>query len=557
MPRGPGTVYLVGAGPGDPGLLTRRGEAVLSRADVVVYDHLASSRLLDLAPADALLICAGKSIGHCTLSPGRDQSGVDRACAGGSQRRPAQGGRPARFRARCRGGIAASRSGNSLRDRAGRDGGGRRDGVRRDPGDAPRGGLGRRIRDRTRRPGIRSRTEPAGLGGTGAVSGHAGRVHGGHSSRGDLSYVDAPGQAGRHAGRRHRSRDPRLAAHRGRHLGDDRADRAQAAACIPLLSWSSAPSSPCGNELAWYERLPLFGQTDRDHASRARKRAARRPRLEALGAEVLLAPTVGVRPITDPGPLDAAIDRLADYDWLVFTSANGVRFFLRRLEQRGRDLRALGHLKLAAIGPATAEALAQFHLRADLVPASYRSEALAAGPRPACPGTQDLARPRRSRTNHPQGGAATTGRCRPGRRLSQRRCRVLAGFGCRTNPGWHDRLDHPDQLGHHDPVARPPTGSRPRASGPRGPPGQLEPGHVGGGRSSRMERRGGSERIHVGWADPGTRGPNRPRPPELGRTRTGRGPHHLSSSSVSTPCQNKKAAPKMNMMSITRLATFL
>ena len=75
---------------------------------------------------------------------------------------------------------------------------------------------------------------------------------------------------------------------------------------------------------------------------------------------MLLAPTVELRPITDPGPLDAAIERLAEYDWLVFTSAAGVRFFLERLKQRGRDLRALGHLKLAAIGPTTAEALASF-----------------------------------------------------------------------------------------------------------------------------------------------------------------------------------------------------
>src|SRR5580704_14665038 len=63
-----GKVYLVGAGPGDPWLLTRRGEALLAAADVVVYDHLASARLLDLAPDRALRICAGKSIGHCTLS---------------------------------------------------------------------------------------------------------------------------------------------------------------------------------------------------------------------------------------------------------------------------------------------------------------------------------------------------------------------------------------------------------------------------------------------------------------------------------------------------------
>ena len=67
-PTGRGKVYLVGAGPGDPGLLTRRGEALLAAADVVVYDHLASSRLLDLAPQRAIRICAGKSIGHCMLS---------------------------------------------------------------------------------------------------------------------------------------------------------------------------------------------------------------------------------------------------------------------------------------------------------------------------------------------------------------------------------------------------------------------------------------------------------------------------------------------------------
>src|SRR3954447_9948057 len=63
-----GIVYLVGAGPGDPGLLTRRGAEVLGRSDVVVYDHLASPRLLDLAPSRALKICAGKSSGHCTLN---------------------------------------------------------------------------------------------------------------------------------------------------------------------------------------------------------------------------------------------------------------------------------------------------------------------------------------------------------------------------------------------------------------------------------------------------------------------------------------------------------
>src|SRR5206468_1060384 len=69
---------------------------------------------------------------------------------------------------------------------------------------------------------------------------------------------------------------------------------------------------------------------------------------------------------------------LADFHWLVFTSANGVHALVRRLRQLGRDLRALGPLQLAAIGPATAEALRTYHLEPDLVPATYRSESLAA-----------------------------------------------------------------------------------------------------------------------------------------------------------------------------------
>ena len=91
---------------------------------------------------------------------------------------------------------------------------------------------------------------------------------------------------------------------------------------------------------------------------------------------MLLAPTVEVRPISAPEPLDAAINALANYDWLVFTSANGVRFFIDRLRIEAATCGA-GHLKLAAIG-GNREALAGFHLLRDLVPETFRSEALAA-----------------------------------------------------------------------------------------------------------------------------------------------------------------------------------
>ena len=136
--------------------------------------------------------------------------------------------------------------------------------------------------------------------------------------------------------------------------------------------------------------------------------------LEALGAEVLLAPTVEIRPISDPGPLDAAIGRLDEFDWLVFTSANGVRFFLQRLEELGRDLRALGGVRLAAIGPATAEALAGYHLRADLVPDSFRSEALAEALGEPGRRASDPAGPRRPRPDGAPRGARAPGRCHPG-----------------------------------------------------------------------------------------------------------------------------------------------
>jgi uroporphyrinogen III methyltransferase/synthase len=75
--------------------------------------------------------------------------------------------------------------------------------------------------------------------------------------------------------------------------------------------------------------------------------------------------------------VDAAIARLGEFDWLVFSSANGVEYFLGRTLATGRDLRALGAIRIAAIGPATAEALRAFHLNADLTPDEFRAEALA------------------------------------------------------------------------------------------------------------------------------------------------------------------------------------
>jgi uroporphyrinogen III methyltransferase/synthase len=130
------------------------------------------------------------------------------------------------------------------------------------------------------------------------------------------------------------------------------------------------------DRLAWFEHRPLFGKNVL--VTRPRDQAHELVHLlEEQGATVSVVPAVEVRELADYSALDEAIARLERYRWLVFTSVNGVHAFVHRLRQRGKDLRALGGISLAAIGPATADALRSYHLEPDLVPQEYRSEALA------------------------------------------------------------------------------------------------------------------------------------------------------------------------------------
>ncbi len=99
-------------------------------------------------------------------------------------------------------------------------------------------------------------------------------------------------------------------------------------------------------------------------------------RLSALGADCLECPTIRVVPPEDWAPLDAAIDCLDTYDWLVLTSVNGVSSFFGRLYQRGKDVRALRDIRTATIGPATQKRLRDFGLNSDIVPETYRAESI-------------------------------------------------------------------------------------------------------------------------------------------------------------------------------------
>jgi uroporphyrinogen III methyltransferase/synthase len=125
--------------------------------------------------------------------------------------------------------------------------------------------------------------------------------------------------------------------------------------------------------LNWFERKPLLGKGVLLTRPLAQARELARL-LSAQGARPLYFPVIKIEPADDFAPLDKAIGRLSEYSWIIFTSANGVRYFWERLFALGKDTRALGAAKVAAIGPMTARAMERFGLRVDLTPANYLSE---------------------------------------------------------------------------------------------------------------------------------------------------------------------------------------
>jgi uroporphyrinogen III methyltransferase/synthase len=128
--------------------------------------------------------------------------------------------------------------------------------------------------------------------------------------------------------------------------------------------------------MAWYERLPLFGRSVLVTRPSHQANELERPLVE-LGAEVIVAPVVEIRPPADQAAMDAALRRLGEYDLVAFTSVNGVRAFVRRCGELGIDARALGKAKIAAVGSATEQELTRNFLRPDIVPGKFTTQALA------------------------------------------------------------------------------------------------------------------------------------------------------------------------------------
>ena len=355
------TVYLVGAGPGDPGLLTVRGAEVLARADVVVHDRLANASLLDLAPPGAERIDVGKRPGGPVDQASINDLLVDRGGAGLEVVR-LKGGDPFVFG---RGGEEAL----ALMEA----------GV---PFEVV--------------PGITSAVAVPAYAGVPLT--HRGlatsfTVLTGHSRHGDDQPTDweALGRAGGTIvvlmGVAHRSdfvprlvagglpADTPVIAVRWGTRPDQRSVRTTLAR-LPDVDLEPPATIVIGRvaglDVGWFDRRPLFGRTV--VVTRARHQAPELVRrLEAAGAQVLVVPTIAVAGPSDGGAaLDRAAAHLRRYAWVVFSSTNAVDRFLPLL----RDARAFGAAHVAAIGPGTADALARFGVVADLVPSRSNAEGL-------------------------------------------------------------------------------------------------------------------------------------------------------------------------------------
>lgn len=369
-----GTVYLVGAGPGDAGLITLRGVECLRRADVVLYDYLVNPEILTHVRADAELICLGRHGGSRLWSQEEiNRKVVDLAEAGRTVVR-LKGGDPAVFARVAEEaeilishqipyqivpGITAALAASSYagipithRDHASAVAfvtGQRRAELAEDDLD---------YEALARFPG----TLVFYMGVTTAAVWSQRLLQAGKSPETPAAIVRRCSFANQQTIRCTLAELPERMS---------QPTKIRPPALIVIGSVASLPES-----WSWFERQPLFGSSVL--VTRPAEQSGGLARLLSdLGAEVLNQPAIQISEPEDWAAVDAELNRLEDYDWLVFSSSNGVQYLMERLLSQGGDLRRLGKAKLAVIGPGTANALGRYHLRADLLPEQYRAESLA------------------------------------------------------------------------------------------------------------------------------------------------------------------------------------
>ena len=365
-----GTVYLVGAGPGDPKLLTRRGLELLQECDCIVYDALIGRELLDLARDDAELLFVGKRSGQHSMTQDEINAVlVDRAGGGCSVCR-LKGGDPFVFG---RGGEEALACVEN---------------------EIPFQVV----------PGVSSSIAApayAGIPITHRDYASSFAVVTGHTASDDappdalpvadtivfLMGIKALPLIVKRLTERGDAPDKPVAVIRWGTttlqqtvvgtLATIEEEIKRAGLKTPALIVVGEVVK-LRDELRWFDTRPLWGQTV--VVTRAREQASSLVAgLEALGASVLQCPTIRVEPLAETVVLDEELPRLMRNEWIVFTSTNGVDAFFRRLRDFGLDSRAFGPCQIAAIGPATKRALQKRGIEADYVPENSISEAVAVG----------------------------------------------------------------------------------------------------------------------------------------------------------------------------------
>ena len=368
-------VYLIGAGPGDPGLFTLRGKELLEKADVVVYDYLVNHAVLQWARPDAELIFVGKKAGDHALPQGEINRLLVQKAKEGKLVARLKGGDPYIFG---RGGEEAE----ELLDA----------GV-----------------EFEEVPGISSAIAGpayAGIPLTHRAFASSVTLITGHED------PDKPGSA--HNWKALAAGANTLVFVMGMKNLPEIARKLIEAGLRPdtpaaLIHWGTTPRhrslvatleklpqeavahgftnpslivvggvASLHARLNWFEKKPLLGRGI--VVTRAREQASGLANMLAdLGAEVIQFPTIAISPLAEYGKVDAVVEKLDAYDWLIFTSVNGVRHFWRRLAVCGKDSRALGGRKVAAIGPATADALRAKGIEPDFIPEKYVAEGVAEG----------------------------------------------------------------------------------------------------------------------------------------------------------------------------------
>ncbi len=365
-----GKVYLVGAGPGDPGLVTVKGLRCLEGAEVVVYDRLMDPALLQAAPETAELVFVGKERGRQALIQAEiNQLIVDRASEGKSVVR-LKGGDPFVFG---RGGEEAlALAQNNVPFEV-------VPGITSAVAAAAYAGIPvthRRVASCfTVVSGSEDPAKPnsavpwdvlARTGGTLVV------LMGWAALESILLKLQEEGMP---------SETPVALVQWGtwtkqRTVTGTVADvlvRGKDAGLAPPVIAVIGEVVRLRDQIRWFDNGPLAGK--KVLITRSRTQASKfRSMMEELGAQPLELPSIEIAPLLDYSELDDTLTRLSEFNWAIFASANGVDAVFDRLEQQGRDARSLANLTVGAIGPATAEALLRHGIRADFIPRRSVSE---------------------------------------------------------------------------------------------------------------------------------------------------------------------------------------